>query len=125
MIATEIEQHSIALSNDQQCISSVSKLDFSLYDSVIFLHCDSVLTSLLPIMRSKYGHLFIIIFSDVANESAKFRENMFNHGCNMVTCDVSAISHVHQLIANAKSNITNLKNTHFIPVRFHSAQFHI
>ena len=71
---------------------------------MIFYECDNIIDQLLPIARQQNGTLFIIIFSNNANESAIFREKLFNLQCNMVTKDILSISKVYEIICNAKNN---------------------
>eukprot|EP01084_Bolivina_argentea_P304709 526327_1 len=108
-ISQQVDQHKIQISNIKQCKKSVSKLKLSNYDVAIFFHCDTIIDSLLPIIRSN-NKLFIIIFSKNANESAIFREKLFNMFCNMITKDIHSIYKIYKIIFNTKQNYINNTN---------------
>ena len=104
-------QTQIPISDTKQALKTISKSKLKQFDLFIFYECDDIIDQLIPTVRGQNGGLFIIVFSNNANESAIFREKLFNLKCNIITKDISSISRVNATISNAKSNyLSNVDN---------------
>eukprot|EP01083_Nonionella_stella_P232179 819322_1 len=106
-ITFNMKHQPINASNADESLHVISKMNVKDCDMVILFHCDGMIESLMRILRPN-EHLFIITYSKNANESAVFREKVFNMSCNMVTNDITSIHKVFTIICMAKINyITN------------------